>query len=320
MKSEFTDPWLLAHKIRTSSTQLFEAVKRLRAKLRWCVTGTPVQNGLEDLGSLVAFLQIPMLDSRSEFKQYIIDPLMKNSGGGSTNLRVLLDSICLRRLNTLLDLPDVDQVWQEIEFSDAEIQHYQTAELQMSDEIKHQVNLEKSKRGYFSILELEIRLRRICNHGTFEKPIAKDFEEAQVGDQSMEASSTLCSSCQIDLSDVILVDSLFNGHYTTCGHLICSRCLPRFEQVLATAKGSTDRLCPLCGKQLTGDYLLLDRPENPLGTSMEHSSSYFKPHGVSSKINALLENIAGRNSSDKRFEVTILFLHKKTLFDEADPF
>jgi SNF2-related domain len=266
------------------------------------VTGTPVQNGLEDLGSLVAFLQVPMLDSRLEFKQHIIDPLVKRDGSGPSNLRVLLDSVCLRRLNKLLDLPDVNDICEEIEFSDIERQQYNTAQTEMSNEIKRQVNLEKSKRGYFGILELEMRLRRMCNHGTFERPRPED----ELLRNYNISESTICDSCKTDLSDVILVDSLCNGHYTTCGHLICSSCLPRFEQALAIAKDAKGRVCPLCGEELPGDYLVLNRAGamlGRLGRKQQESTVSFQADGFSSKINALLANIEKANVQDKRLGI-----------------
>lgn len=234
-----------------------------------------------------------MLDTRLEFKQHIIDPLLKINGSGASNLRVLLDSICLRRLNKLLDLPDINDIYQEIDFSEAERQQYDTAHTKMSNEIKRQVNFEKSKRGYFGILELEMRLRRMCNHGTFERPRPKD-EDSQNYNTSDTIDSTMCDSCKADLADKILVDNLCNGHYTTCGHLICSDCLPRFEQALATAKYAKDRVCPLCGEELSGDYLVLGRAEamfGQLGHQLQECSLTFRPDGVSSKINALLTNI-----------------------------
>ncbi len=293
----------LAHTIRTSSTQLFQAVKKLSAKLRWCVTGTPVQNGLEDLGSLVAFLKVPMLDTPPEFKRHIIDPLVRVNGSGSSNLRALLDSICLRRLNKLLDLPDVDQIWQNIQFSDAEREQYDAAETQMSNEVMLQENLQRSSSSYFSILELEMRPRRLCNHGTFELPLSK---MANVQEPFKEASSTTCDSCQTNLSSNILVNNLCNGHHTSCGHLICSGCLIRFEEALAIAKDSDSRICPLCGKQLGGDYLLLDGPEVIPGTNSKESTAYFQPGGISTKINALLANIEESKATDKRFGSTLL--------------
>ncbi|KAN0090617.1 SNF2 family N-terminal domain containing protein [Hyaloscypha variabilis] len=290
-----------AHIIRTASTLFFGSVKRLEAKLRWCVTGTPVQNGLEDLGSLVSFLQIPMLDTRLEFKLHIINPLMNKNGSGASSLRVLLDSICLRRLNKLLDLPDVNDFYEEIDFSEAERQQYDTAHMDMSNEIERQVNLEKSKRGLFGILELETRLRRMCNHGTCEISLPKD-EVSENYNTSEIIESTICDSCKADLADKIQVDSLCNVHYTTCGHLICSGCLPLFEHALATAKDAKDRVCPLCGQELSGDYLVISRAEamlGQLGRQLQECSLSFRPDGVSSKINALLKNIHNTNGKDK---------------------
>lgn len=256
---------------------------------------------MEDLGSLVAFLRVPMLETRLEFKHHIIDPLKQKIGGGSSNPRVLLDSICLRRTNKLLDLPDVDEIWQDVKLSENERQQYNAAEQHMSNEIKCQVGLERSKCGYFGILELEMRLRRMCNHGTFEQP-RSEYGDLAINKNLEEADCTNCDSCNINLADEMLVDNLCNGHYTACGHLICSKCLTHFEQVLATAKSAAERMCPLCGSELTADYLVLDRAEALLGRKLLQSTASFRPNGVSSKINALLANIENTNSQDKRFD------------------
>ncbi|XDG08564.1 hypothetical protein ABKA04_008179 [Annulohypoxylon sp. FPYF3050] len=47
-----------AHMIRRRETTLYQAASQLSAQFRWCLTGTPIQNNLEDVGSLLAFLRV----------------------------------------------------------------------------------------------------------------------------------------------------------------------------------------------------------------------------------------------------------------------
>ena len=89
------------------STKLFRAAFKLSANFRWCLTGTPIQNRLEDIGFLLAFLRIAPFEDVFEFRRHIIAPIMNGTGRGTHNLRLLLDSVCLRRTKVLLDLPDL---------------------------------------------------------------------------------------------------------------------------------------------------------------------------------------------------------------------
>jgi DNA repair exonuclease SbcCD ATPase subunit len=94
----------------------------------------------------------------------------------------------------------------------------------------------------------------------------------------------------------------------TSGHLICSNCLPQFEEALATAKDARDRVCPLCGEELPGDYLVLNRAEamlGQLGRQQQESTISFQADGFSSKINALLANIEKTNIHDKRLGIRV---------------
>src|SRR4051794_3165764 len=95
-----------AHVIRRRNTKQFRAISYLSAQLRWCLTGTPIQNCLEDLGSLVRFLRISPLDKVATFRKHIIHPLKSGEPDCLRNLRLLLDCVCLRRTKDLLGLPE----------------------------------------------------------------------------------------------------------------------------------------------------------------------------------------------------------------------
>src|SRR2546421_4056904 len=97
--------WFVAHYIRHQSTKQFRAVSTISAKYRWCLTGTPIQNSLEDLGALIKFLQVPLLDTTPAFRYYIVSPIESGHPTGFLGFRLLLKSLCLRRTNDVLGFP-----------------------------------------------------------------------------------------------------------------------------------------------------------------------------------------------------------------------
>ena len=198
-----TKGFMVAHVIRRMSTKIFRAASSLPSKFRWCLTGTPVQNRLEDIGSLVAFLRFGPFDNVADFKKYIVAPIMK--GQGIRALRLLLDSICLRRTKILLHLPDLKDEYRLLKFSDEERDLYDAAEAEMSQTIKRQEMIEKSKRRYFGIFQLQLRLRRICDLGTFESRYSRttesdDFDPDETLATLRERTNAECIYCGLKVS------------------------------------------------------------------------------------------------------------------------
>ena len=157
-----------AHMIREPSTLQFKAICRLQASRRWAVTGTPVQNRLEDLGSLLAFLRLKPFDDRSKFNQYIVNPFRACDPNILTQLRVLVDTITLRRLKDKIDLPPRTDVIVRLQFSEEEESLYNFYARNAKDRLQvlthHQDRLLGGK-VYMHILQAILRLRLICAHG-----------------------------------------------------------------------------------------------------------------------------------------------------------
>uniref|UniRef100_A0A8C4ZMI7 Transcription termination factor 2 n=1 Tax=Gadus morhua TaxID=8049 RepID=A0A8C4ZMI7_GADMO len=82
-----------AHNIKNPKVQTSMAVCRLRARARWAVTGTPIQNNLLDMYSLLKFLRCAPFD---EFKlwKFQVD---NGSKRGGERLNILTQSLLLRR-------------------------------------------------------------------------------------------------------------------------------------------------------------------------------------------------------------------------------
>ena len=301
---------VVAHVIRRMSTKLFRAASNLSSKFRWCLTGTPVQNRLEDIGSLVAFLGFGPFDNVADFKKYIVAPIMK--GQGIRALRLLLDSICLRRTKILLHLPDLKDEYRLLQFSDEERDLYNATELEMSQTIKNQEMVEKSKRQYFGIFQLQLRLRRICDLGTFESrdsPTTENdkFDPEETLATLREMTNAECIYCGLKVSKSQSDESSGRIYFTTCGHLLCSKCVLRFETALKAKAQGSSLTCPICSKDLTLDYLIQRTSRLRSGDAEEDSklgrsdtSNEDRSRGVSSKAYAVVSDVGQHLHEGKR--------------------
>jgi SWI/SNF-related matrix-associated actin-dependent regulator of chromatin subfamily A3 len=162
-----------AHFIRNPSTKQFQGVCALKAQRRWCLSGTPVQNSLEDLGSLMQFLWVPFLDRKADFHRSIIAPLMTGKPEYILNLRLLLDAMCLRRMMSLLNLPKTHYQTQHVTQSPEEKALYAEILQNSRKEINLAVSSNNSITAYGSILRTILRTRMLCDHGRFLKTANK---------------------------------------------------------------------------------------------------------------------------------------------------
>ncbi|KAH0538029.1 hypothetical protein FGG08_005341 [Glutinoglossum americanum] len=294
-----------SHIIRRMTTKLFKAIKRLRTALRWCLTGTPIQNSLEDLAALVNFTRSSPLDNLHTFKKHIILPLMKRSVNGLENLRQLLDSVCLRRTKQLLDLPKVILEDRSLTFSVREKKQY----VDTRDKLIKMINqhrLQPQNRGYSGVFQLQLQLRRLCNHGTFQKHSLgiDEFDPEQAIAFLKKQKQARCEVCGINITGVQGIEEQRSGSFTTCGHLLCPKCVPKMKQALQKIDGRDGCLkCSLCPETIFGEYLVTEDASSKLSKNgSKHLSTwqYFDKGGCSTKVSALVADIEQHKTEGKR--------------------
>ncbi|XP_054987494.1 transcription termination factor 2 [Sorex araneus] len=88
-----------AHNIRNPQVQTSLAVYKLRAQARWVVTGTPIQNNLLDMFSLLKFLRCSPFDDFTLWKSQVDNGSQK----GGERLSIVTKSLLLRRTKDQLD-------------------------------------------------------------------------------------------------------------------------------------------------------------------------------------------------------------------------
>ncbi|KAJ5415722.1 helicase [Penicillium sp. CMV-2018d] len=161
-----------AHNIRKSKTRQYVAVSEISAARRWCITGTPIQNKVDDLGALVSFLKVPFLEDPEVFRVHITNQTYSDTSNRFDNLRKLLGCICIRRTKAIgyFSDPTVDLLY--LELSHAEAQSYNDIVRRHRATLDMAVSLGDNANASQQIFKAFHELRLFCNNGT---PEAKEI-------------------------------------------------------------------------------------------------------------------------------------------------
>lgn len=179
-----------AHNIKNPKVQTSMAVCQLRARARWAVTGTPIQNNLLDIYSLLKFLRCAPFDEYKLWKAQVDN----GSKRGRERLNILTRTLLLRRTKDQMDstgkplvsLPDRTCEVHQIKLSEDEKAVYDVVFAQSRSTLQ---NYLKRHEGN------EINKGASSNSNPFEK-VAQEFGVSQAdpplsSSQSKQASSTV---------------------------------------------------------------------------------------------------------------------------------
>ncbi|KAJ6016750.1 hypothetical protein N7451_000129 [Penicillium sp. IBT 35674x] len=209
-----------AHYVRNRSTKQFQAVMSLSAQYYWCLTGTPIQNDIEDLGALVAFVRVPILQRPASFRKLISSPISLNVKDRFHNLQTLLRSICIRRTRELLNIPEPIETRKHLDMAPLELEQYR--ELFQKCKMRIEMVVSGHRKGRFNstILELFLALRLFCNNGKAEEGVPRDMDEALSLLQQLDQDHCVYCSCTIlHLGEAPETDG--GTMILTCPHIVC---------------------------------------------------------------------------------------------------
>jgi len=152
-----------AQAIKNPSTRQSKAAKKLSARSRIVLTGTPVENRLGDLWSLFDFLNPGLLGSANVFKKFI-KGLQDREHNQFAPLRQLVRPYILRRLKTdrkvITDLPDKIETPCYCKLSKQQVKLYEQTVKALKSTLKNADGM--ARRGM--VLQSLMRLKQICNH------------------------------------------------------------------------------------------------------------------------------------------------------------
>ncbi|MEI6340215.1 MAG: DEAD/DEAH box helicase, partial [Verrucomicrobiota bacterium] len=154
-----------AQHIKNPGSQNAKAACALRARSRFILTGTPIENSLRDLWSLFEFLLPAYLGSRQDFKDRYETPLL-NGERGSLWVRLCrrIQPYFLRRLkrDILTELPDKIEQIIEIELSDEQKAAYTQLQQAARAQIDQLGEQGQTGPARMRVLTALLRLRQAC--------------------------------------------------------------------------------------------------------------------------------------------------------------
>ena len=267
-----------AHCIKNPVTISSRACCMLKAERRWCVTGTPIQNSLQDAFGLIKFLRHEPWCESGFWKTAITKVSTskkdnnddENRDGLQSALervrRVLAPLILRRSKDTLnnkgepiLTLPPMEVKIVEVHLSTAEREFYNALKSKSQSIFDGIVKQGSFTKAYFQIFALINRLRQACDHVALTvKSHVEDWSPSEI--DTMEACSTskkqprsvaqqdgindqfiqnLLEKFQSNQSSADSTTENLNGEF-------CSQVANKLSQAVMSGKDEVDDECAIC--------------------------------------------------------------------------
>lgn len=156
-----------AQHIKNPETQTSRTIRAIPARHRIAMTGTPVENRLDELWSIMDFLCHGLLGSRTAFRRQYAQPIEKRQDPlARTALQRVIAPLLLRRKKTdpgiVCDLPPKIEMMEPCRLTVEQAALYQ-AQLTATRQHLQQQDLDDTQRRT-SMLAALTRLKQICNH------------------------------------------------------------------------------------------------------------------------------------------------------------
>ncbi|MBP7074836.1 MAG: DEAD/DEAH box helicase family protein, partial [Rhabdochlamydiaceae bacterium] len=170
-----------AQHIKNRGTRNAKSVKMIPAEHRLILSGTPIENSLDEMWSLFDFLMPGFLSSYDRF----VEKYVRVTGAEQTkNLEYLRKKVApfiLRRMkaDVLQDLPPVSEIVYHCQLSDMQQQLYRSYAESARNELVKLVERDGFDRVQIHVLATLTRLKQICCH-----PAIFAKEKAELGDSS----------------------------------------------------------------------------------------------------------------------------------------
>jgi len=190
-----------AQNIKNPNTITARSVRRLSARTRLCLSGTPIENNLFELWSLFEFLMPGFLGGQNAFQRGIVKPIKDGDEETLDYLRGRVKPFILRRTKSEVakDLPPKVENVYYCALQDEQLDLYAALAKKLKDQVLKTVDEKGLAKSQMSILDALLKLRQICCHPRLLK-------------LDMPGVSTNLPSGKFDAFKDLVTDIIEEGH------------------------------------------------------------------------------------------------------------
>ena len=257
-----------AQYIKNEKTKTAKACHSIKATYRWCLTGTPMMNGVVELYSLVKFLKIKPYCHWDRFRESFGTLWGKQGVKKSVameRLRALLRAIMLRRKKDaelegkpILNLPAKSEEVVHADLCEDERHFYKQLEEKSQVQFSKYLRDGSVGKNYSNILVLLLRMRQACCHPHLNldvddaAPLSANSEDMLDRVKSLERPVVERIKALEAFECPICFDAVQSpSFFVPCGHDSCQDCLTRLvdnalSMHVRSGEGSSEASCPVC--------------------------------------------------------------------------
>ena len=147
-------------------------LREVKARHRFCLTGTPMENHLGELWSIMSFVNPGYLGDKAAFSRQWRIPIEKRADKGrAAVLAQRVKPFLLRRTKAEVaaELPAKSEIVEQIVLEGSQRDLYDSIRLSMSDKVRKAIQERGLARSHIIVLEALLRLRQVCCDPTLLK-------------------------------------------------------------------------------------------------------------------------------------------------------
>ncbi len=153
-----------SQQIKNRNSQIFKSINTIAAEHKISLSGTPIENSLNDLWSQMQFINPEILGTYSFFNSYFKIPIEKNKDENRiAELKTIINPFVLRRTKAevLTDLPEIVEQIVFCDMTEKQQSWYESEKSLVRNEL---LKIENTNQNKILILSALMRLRQLCNH------------------------------------------------------------------------------------------------------------------------------------------------------------